>query len=418
VSEYIEIAGSGMLRVTTQDDIPVPVQRENDNGWSDAYEATIADFWATLSGAYGASNPTLLERVWVANRCQHMNSNSISTMPLRHFGSSREPAWVSNPDPAWYPNGIADAMYAIVWSMYGWGDAFVLITSRYENGYPSAWTVLDPVPMDVTVRNGRRRYRSGENVLPSSDVVQLTRNPTGGVRGTSALSAYAAYTNGLLAAADLGRVMMASGGTPNAVLKSKKKVNADQAAAIQASWMSKASNRRGAPAVLGPDLEFEQLAFSPADLMLLEAQGFDAQVIATAYGVPAQMINMSIEGGLNYQTPVLMLEQWWRTELRTTAVRIAQGLSANMLPKGQYVEIDARNFLAPSFKEAVEAWKIILAEMGAGSVEEFRAAVLNLPPMEQAEAIQELLTPPSAGASPAQQSPSVVELRPASAGAP
>ena len=37
-----------------------------------------------------------------------------------------------------------------------------------------------------------------------------------------------------------------------------------------------------------------------------------AQVIATAFGVPSQLVNMPIEGGLNYQTPILLLEQWWR----------------------------------------------------------------------------------------------------------
>src|SRR6188768_2369679 len=108
---------------------------------TDLFETQVGDFWANLATTTGFTSPTLVERVWVANRCQHMNSNAISTMPLRHFGG-REPAWVSNPDPSWYPNGIADCMYAIVWSMYGWGDAFVYITSRYSDGYPSAFTVL------------------------------------------------------------------------------------------------------------------------------------------------------------------------------------------------------------------------------------------------------------------------------------
>ena len=60
------------------------------------------------------------------------------------------------------PGGIADAMYAIIWSMYGWGDAFVYITDRYSTGFPSAWTVLNPEPMTVNVTNGRRTYRSGQ----------------------------------------------------------------------------------------------------------------------------------------------------------------------------------------------------------------------------------------------------------------
>ena len=97
---------------------------ERTNDWSDLYETTIGDFWANLASATGASNPTLLDRVWVANRCLQMNANAVSTMPLRFHGS-REPAWVASPDPNWYPAGIGDAVFAITWSLYGWGDAFV-----------------------------------------------------------------------------------------------------------------------------------------------------------------------------------------------------------------------------------------------------------------------------------------------------
>ena len=40
-------------------------------------------------------------------------------------------------------------------------------------------------------------------------------------------------------------------------------------------------------------------------------------------------------------------------------------LSAQMLPAGSYVEHDARDTLAPTFKDLVDAWAT-LAELGAG----------------------------------------------------
>lgn len=378
---------------------------------SDLFQTQISDFWGNLASTSGASSTTLLDRVWVANRCLQMNSNAISTMPLRHYGI-REPAWVANPDPSWFPNGIGDAVFAIVWSLYGYGDAFVYITSRYADGYPSAWTVLDPEPISVGISGGLRVYKTGNTPLNAFDMVQITRDPRGGLRGSSAIKSYSAYTNGLLAAADLGRVMMGSGGTPSAVLKSSRKLTKEQAEGIQEQWMSATSVRRGAPAILPPDLDFEKLAFSPADLLLLDVQNFDAKVIATAFGVPASMINMPPEGGLNYTTPVLLLEQWWRSELRPTATRIGRALSANMLPRGSYVEFDAREFLAPTFKELVEAW-VSLAEKGLVSIDEARAVVLQLPNAgDQQSALDALTTPPSAGASPAQQPSSITALRP------
>jgi HK97 family phage portal protein len=299
-------------------------------------------------------------------------------------------------------------------SFYGYGDAFLYITSRYADGYPSGFTVLDPSNISVEVRGGIRRYRSGQVQLNEQNVVQISRDPrAGSARGTSAIKSYSAYSNGLLAAADLGRVMMGSGGTPNAVIKSVRKIDAEQASAIQAAWMTAVSARRGAPAVLGPDLSFEQLAFSPADLMLLDAQKFDAQVLANAYGVPAQLLNMALEG-LTYSTPILALELWWRTELRTTATRISSALGATMLPRGQWVEFDSREFLAPSFKELVEAWKVVVTDMGAASAEEFRTGILKL--AAEQGALEDIVTPASAGASPAQQPAGVAALRPSSNG--
>jgi hypothetical protein len=245
-------------------------------------------------------------------------------------------------------------------------------------------------------------------------MVQISRNPrAGSTRGTSAIASYSAYSNGLLAASDLGRVMMGSGATPSAVLKSSRKLSKEQAEALQLQWVSATSARRGAPAVLPPEIDFEKLSFSPAELLLLDAQSFDATVLATAFGVPPQLVNMSVEGGgLNYQTPVLLLEQWWRTELVTTCERVAQALSSQMLPAGQYVRFDPYKFLAPSWKDLVDGWVAIVGA-GLASAEEFRTVVLGLPPEQQADALAALSTPPSAGASPAQQqAASVVALRP------
>ena len=103
------------------------------------------------------------------------------------------------------------------------------------------------------------------------------------------------------------------------------------------------------------------------------------------------MVNLPLEGGLNYQTPVLMLEQWWRTELRTTAKRVTSTLNSHMLPAGQYVDVDSREFLAPSFKEHAETW-VALVAAGLASVEEARAAVLHT---GATTSVEDLLTPPS-----------------------
>ena len=375
-----------------------------------SWQSQISDFWRSVSGV--GFSPSLIEKVWVANTCIDLAASQVARMPLRHYGS-REPAWVANPDPVWYPNGIGDAIYAALDSYLRWGDAFLVITGRYADTYPSGWTVADASRITVEVRRGKRFFKVGEQELDPANVVQISRDPrVGSARGTSVIKSYASQAYGLLAASDLGRVMMQSD-VPQYALKPTRKMTPAQAELLQSDWMRRVATRQGAPWVLPADLEIEKLSFSVADLMLLDAQQFNAQVLAASCGVPAQFLNLPIEGGLNYQSPSMLGEHWWRFKLRTFASAISSALSAQMLPAGSYVEFDAKETMAPSF-DALITSVTSLVEKGVVTVEEARA-ILRLPTEEQAAALIDLMTPPSAGASPAQQvSPTVVALRPTS----
>jgi HK97 family phage portal protein len=207
--------------------------------------------------------------------------------------------------------------------------------------------------------------------------------------------------------------MMMDSGVPSAVLKTKRKLTGDQAAALQAQWVERTSLRRGAPAVLPPDVDFEALNFSPRDLMLLDSQEFSSRAIASAFGVPALFLNLAIEGGLTYQSPAMLGEHWWRFELSPMAANIATALSSNMLPRDSSVEFDARQTLAPTWKELADSLAM-LVEKGILTIDESRAILLGFGPADS-DPIAEILTPPSAGASPAQQPSSVVPLRPTQA---
>lgn len=394
-----------------------PPEQQTDNG---ALQPQVSAFWDSLWGSgalLGAPwSPRLQDRVWTANRCLQLCAQQIASMPLRFFGGY-EPAWVANPDPVWYPNGIGDAVFAATWSQLGWGDAFLLVTARYANGFPSAWTVLDPATMNVQLERGRRSYRSSQVELDPDDLIQISRDPRGGLTGTSALASYASTAWGLTTAGELGRTMTSGGGVPNAVLKSTRKLTQDQAEALQAQWVNaRLRSGIGAPAVLPPEISFEQLSFNAEDLALLDQQQFDAKVIASAFSVPAFMLNLELTGGLTYQNPETLFEVWWRSELRPLAGRIQRALSANMLPRGSWVEFDARAVLAPTFQGQVATW-IQLVKEGIVTRNEFRAAILHLPPTEQGEALEDLTEPPTAAASPADEGPTAVvqELRPSSA---
>ncbi len=346
----------------------------------------------------GTSSSVPGGNVGSANRCLQLVCQQISTMPLR-FRGTYEPVWVSNPDPVWFPNGIGDAMFAAVWSIYGWGDAFLYVTDRYEaSGYPRLWTVLDPAKVVVEDDpQGGRAYRAGEVYLDPFDVLQISRCPNGALRSTSALEAYSSNLISAAAAESFAADLFIAGGIPWGALTPARRLDSTQAEELQSQWLARAGARRGAPAVLPPDVTFTTYQFNPKDLLLLESREWDAKQLAAAYGVPAFMLNLDQAGGLNYTNPEMLFDTWWRTELYPVGRRIESALSI-WLPRGNWVEFDPSKTLQPDLKTLAETWLALLAA-GVVTDTEVRAAVLDLPPLSQGEALALIDEPPGANAS-------------------
>lgn len=317
------------------------------------FNSIIPNWWASeglsLSQMWVPGDGRLAERVWVASRCIQLNAQQIASMPIRFEGppSATPPAWLSSPDPNWYPNGIGDAVFSIVAQLYAWGFACCYITDFYSDGFPRTWTVLDSSVLRITrAPGGGRRYKIGEHELDPTRIVQIDRNPGNAPHGCSALSAFSQSAWGLLAAGNQS-MTVSQGGMPKVYLKSERKLTKDQADAIKSQWMEATQSRNGAPPVVPPEITPNELAFNPSDLALLETQEWNAKAIANAYGVPAVLLNMALQGGLTYQNPAALGEMWWRFELRPTGKRIVDAFSAQMLPAGQWVNLDAADTFLP-----------------------------------------------------------------------
>lgn len=309
------------------------------------YNSQIPAWWeANITGTAMYGNADLASRLWIAASCQHKNAQQIASMPIV-FSGIDEPAWVSNPDPNMFPNGIGDAMYSIVDQMYGWGFVCLYITAKYANGFPRSWTILESQNVHIDVKSGSRTYKYGEHPLDASLIVQIDRNPGLRAHGTSAIRAFAQLGWGLMAAGNQS-MTTSQGGIPQAVLKSERKLTKEQAEALQTQWMDSTTRRNGAPPILPPELDFEVLSINPSDLALIETQQWDAMMICNAYGMPSVLQNMALAGGLTYQNPAALGEFWWRFELRNVSTRISNAFSAQMLPRGQSVSLDASDTFA------------------------------------------------------------------------
>jgi hypothetical protein len=163
---------------------------------------TIIPSWWSENGLSSSSSwmpggAALAERVWVANRCQQLNAQQLSSMPLKFHGpEGSEPAWMSNPDPNWYPNGIGDALFSIVDQLYGWGFSCQYVTDFYADGFPRTWTVLPSAALQIKVENGARQYKIGESSWTRGVLCRSTATWARRLHGCSALSAYAQARGG------------------------------------------------------------------------------------------------------------------------------------------------------------------------------------------------------------------------------
>jgi HK97 family phage portal protein len=353
--------------------------------------AMIRALWATVSDG---GSVYMQDSIGAVDRCLQLNAQQIATMPLRYRHATDVqgylPAWVNEPDPAWYPNGIGDAVFSAVWSIYARGEAFLWATSRYDgSGYPRTWTVLEPTSMHVEERGGQRRYRSNGVDLDTEDVLHVMRNPHGQLQGTSALTAWWASLESLYQADAYAADVYLSTGVNRVALRSSRRLDQGQAEQVQADWVAAVSKRLGAPAILPPDLELLQvLSVSPKDLLLMESREWDTRQIAAAFGVPAILLNLALEGALVYQNPQQLAELWWRTELMPTAVKLARALS-RWLPRGHWVEFDPGQAVRPDLSQMVAIYSQALGD-GAVSVDEYRAAVFDLPPLPEGDAAEEI----------------------------
>ena len=332
-----------------------PLEGTNMSLWN-----TIIPNWWTQNGMNAAGqmfwpgNGLLADRTWITNRCLQMNSQQIASMPLRFNPGNEtvtEPAWMSNPDPLYYAAGISDLIRALVRDYYAWGWCLLYITSRYSDGYPRMFTRIPASRCEpMWDENGYRQYNLGGEFLDPADIIQIDRDCGDGyiAHGTSAIRAYAQLAWGLLAAGNQA-MEVNQGGIPKVSLKvtdENRKLTDQQAGNLQDQWQEKTQQRNGAPPVLPYGLDFETLSWSPKDMALLETQDFNALALATAFGIPAILLNMSVGGSrgnssLTYQNPGMLGEMWWRFELRPTAKMIADALTTQALPAGQWVWFDA-----------------------------------------------------------------------------
>jgi HK97 family phage portal protein len=310
--------------------------------------------WATPS-LYGRVQ-SLTDTAWA---CLDKNSGALATMPAYLVGASPSlPVdWLNNPDPEQYPSWWA-FIRQLFWD-YQLGEAYVLATARYSNGYPARFHVVPPWTVNAEIDSqGLRRYHIG-SLDVTADLLAIHYQITAGeAHGHGPLEAGASRLVAASALARYAGTLAASGAIPNAVLKHPHNLNAQQAQDLQMAWVEARTSGMGLPAVLSGGIDFETLQISPAEMALLELSQFMEQRIAVLLGVPPYFVALPSGGdSLTYSTVSMALDYWWRSGLSTKAAPVMQALSGWLLPRGTTVELNRDEFVKPGWLERAQTFQ-------------------------------------------------------------
>lgn len=301
---------------------------------------------------------TLTDTAWM---CLDRNAGVIASMPPYLVGasSSLPVDWLNNPDPDTYVSWFEFAKQ-LAWD-FQLGEAFIVATARYSNGYPARFHVVAPWMVNIDILgDGSLRYTIG-TVDVTPDVLHIRYQwHTGDAHGHGPLEAGAGR---LIAANALLRYatgLAAAGGIPHAVLKHPARLNHDQAADLQYRWVESRMSSMGMPAVLSGGIEFETLSFSPNDMGLVDLARWNESRIAQLLGIPPFLVGLPSGGdSLTYTNGVELRLDHWQSGLKPKVAPIMQALSGWALPRGTTIELNRDEYLDRGPMETAQVDQIL-----------------------------------------------------------
>lgn len=234
-------------------------------------------------------------------RASTMLSDLFAQMPFHSFRSDGQGGEVETPKNAPILEAPAAGredpltVYAS-WAMdYLWDGNAVGVYTGFDRGLPIA---ILPIPAcDVGVRmqpspdprlgmyTGRREYSIGGVIFDESEIFHV-KGPCapGADRGLGVLET---QLGALTLSRDLENQADAISlhGVPTGLLKSSNpEADPEDLAAAKAAWILSQRNRT--IAALGPNIDFEPLAWNPEEMQLVEARKFSLTQLELMFGLP------------------------------------------------------------------------------------------------------------------------------------
>jgi HK97 family phage portal protein len=331
--------------------------------------------WATPTWDFGSRFNELVDVAW---NCLDLNSSVLSTMPVYRTRNGEvigPETWMMNPDPTIYASWEEFAKQ-LFWD-YQTGEAFVLPTTFFSDGFPMHFRVVPPWVFDVEMQDAGRVYRLGgpRGVDVTDDILHIRyKSTTADARGIGPLEVAGArmLTAGVLA--KYVRNVVETGGVPTYTLETADELSEDDAIDLMNQWVASRAANLGAPPVLDNGVALKtHMAMSPKDMAMIEIAQFTEGRIADLLRVPRALVGLPTGDSFTYSNVSSWFDHHDRAGLRPMARHVMSALSNWALPRGQAAELNRDEYSRPAFNERAESW-VKLVEAGIVSVDEVRAA--------------------------------------------
>lgn len=312
----------------------------------------------------GGHGEDLVDTAWM---CLDLNVSIISTMPpylVQSTGLVPAVSWLTNPDPDLYTSWNEFAKQ--LWWDYQMGEAFVIRTSSFHDGWPARFHVIEPWLVNVEMgADGRRHYDIGGMEIREGIGEPLLhiryKSTTSSARGVGPLDAGRAR---MVAAGLLQRYaaqVVASGGVPYYVITHPDELDDKQAVKLQNQWFESRMSSLGMPAVMSGGIGIETLQISPEEMALLDLSRYNDSRIAVLLGVPPFLAGLPSGGdSLTYSTAAGLFDYHWRAGLKPKVDPVVHALSGWALPRGTNVEVNRDEYVRPGPLERAQFYDIMV----------------------------------------------------------
>jgi HK97 family phage portal protein len=315
-------------------------------------------------------------------------SNVGGSLSLRAYRDGVELAPADRPRIVVRPNPFTtprDFWRETFYAMAVWGEAFWWVASRDIDDQATA---LYPVPPEeVTVEENPRDlrypvYKWRGRTMPREDFRQIVmQKRPGELRGAGPLQLCAGAISIAVAAQDWAANYFA-GGNSETVIKSAVGIDDVEAATIKTKWADTPPNL---PHVIGPTIEdVKGLGTNVAAAQMLEARDRQVVELATAFGMPAKMLNAAVSGSdITYQNVGDEWDELVRRCLLPNYLEPTEQAISDLLPRSTIARFNTDAYLRADVQTRANVFKTLVdAGMDpaqAASIVGFDADLENAP---------------------------------------